>query len=323
MNPCSNQKFRPGNHVPPKDTDRWAIILAGGDGTRLRSLTRSISGDERPKQFCPILGGRTLLDQTRSRVTTLVAPARTMFVLTEKHQPFYEPLLSGVSPNLLLVQPENKGTAPAIVYALTRLAKHSPRAMVALFPSDHYLADDQTFMAHVKTAFAATTVRPETITLLGITPESPEVEYGWIEPYSSLLGSLPRAITRVRRFWEKPSPPLANELMTRGCLWNSFVMVGRVDAFLSMSRRALPEICQMFAGIASAFETAGESKELRELYSKIPSINFSQDVLAIRPEDLAVMKVDQVGWSDLGEPSRVLTTLARLGAQAEWAMTTA
>jgi len=303
--------------------DRWAVILAGGDGTRLRSLTRSITGDERPKQFCPIVGGRTLLDQTRSRVANAVSPTRTMFVLTKTHQAFYTPLLTAVPRNLLLVQPENKGTAPAIVYALTRLAWRSPKAMVALFPSDHHFSDDETFMAHVEAAFAATRVRPETITLLGITPEGPEVEYGWIEPHSSLLGSLPRAITRVRRFWEKPSAPLANELMIRGCLWNSFVMVGRVDAFLRTAQRALPELCEMFARLAPAFETDEEVGRLTNLYAKIPSVNFSQEVLAMRPDDLAVMKVDQVGWSDLGEPSRVLKTLARLGSHAEWAMPTA
>jgi len=323
MSLFSTRKFRRRDHVHRTDINRWAVILAGGDGTRLRSLTRSITGDERPKQFCPIVGGQTLLDQTRSRVATAVTPARTMFVLTQSHEPFYAPLLYGVPRNLLLVQPENKGTAPAIVYALTRLASHSPKAVVALFPSDHYFADDETFMAHVDSAFAATSIRPETITLLGITPESPEVEYGWIEPYSSILGSLPRAITRVRRFWEKPSAPLANELMTRGCLWNSFVMVGSVEAFLRMARRALPELCQMFAGMASSFETRVESERLSELYSTIPSINFSQEVLAMRPDDLAVMKVDRVGWSDLGEPSRVLKTLARLGTQVEWAMPSA
>ena len=74
-------------------SDRWAIILAGGDGTRLRPLTRVIAGDERPKQFCAVLGNDTLLDQTRSRVALSVAPAQTLFVLTRAHAPFYAPLL--------------------------------------------------------------------------------------------------------------------------------------------------------------------------------------------------------------------------------------
>src|SRR5499433_2417365 len=71
-------------------TERWAIILAGGDGARLQSMTRTITGDNRPKQFVPVIGGTTLLDQTRSRVALSVLPGRTLFVVTEKHRRFYE-----------------------------------------------------------------------------------------------------------------------------------------------------------------------------------------------------------------------------------------
>jgi len=320
MNIRSTRQFRRiGFKTETSNSDRWAVILAGGDGTRLRSFTRSITGDERPKQFCPIVGGRTLLDQTRDRVASSVSQDQTLLVLTRSHERFYKQIAASLSRDLLLIQPENKGTAPAIIYALMRIAWKSPEATVAIFPSDHYFSDDAAFMSHVESAFDAARTRPETVTLLGITPESPEVEYGWIEPQSSILGRLPRAISRVRRFWEKPSAKLANDLMKRGCLWNSFVMVGRADAFLRMARRTLPELCDFFAAIIPSFGTQTEAGHLRELYSWIPSTNFSQEVLAMRPDDLAVMKVDEVGWSDLGEPSRVLTTLARLGVQAEWA----
>src|SRR5215213_10957080 len=99
-------------------SERWAVILAGGDGTRLQSMTRAITGDNRPKQFVPVIGGTTLLDQTRSRVALSVLPSRTLFVVTRKHRRFYESLTRSVSSNLVLEQPENKGTAPAILYAL-------------------------------------------------------------------------------------------------------------------------------------------------------------------------------------------------------------
>src|ERR1700751_3531801 len=84
-----------------KRTERWAIILAGGDGTRLQSMTRNITGDDRPKQFVPVIGGSTLLDQTRSRVALSVLPGRTLYVVTEKHRRFYHSLTQSVSPNLL------------------------------------------------------------------------------------------------------------------------------------------------------------------------------------------------------------------------------
>ena len=100
----------------------WGVILAGGDGVRLRSLTRRITGDERPKQFCPILGHETLLNQTRRRTALTVSPDRTLVVVTRAHERFYTPVLAGPLSSSLVVQPENRGTAPAILYALHRLA---------------------------------------------------------------------------------------------------------------------------------------------------------------------------------------------------------
>ena len=296
--------------------NEWAIILAGGDGTRLQSMTRAITGDNRPKQFAPVIGRTTLLDQTRQRVALSFEPSRTAIVVTQKHRRFYEPLANEIQPGLLLEQPLNKGTAPAILYALLHVAAKSPNAIVALFPSDHFFADDEQFMSHIDVAIDAVKVQPETVMLLGITPTAPETEYGWIEPQPSILASAEKSITRVRKFWEKPGASLARSLMKRGCLWNSFVMVGRVDALLKMTRAALPELYSAFATVTPTFETAA----LTNLYSQIDDSNFSHQVLAVRPEDLMVMRVGDVGWSDLGEPNRVLSTLARIGVESELAM---
>jgi mannose-1-phosphate guanylyltransferase len=283
-------------------------------------MTRAITGDNRPKQFVPVIGGSTLLNQTRRRVALSIEPSRTLIVVTQKHRHFYQPLANEISPSLLLEQPVNKGTAPAILYALLRVAAKSPKAVVALFPSDHFLANDEEFMSHIDVAIDAVEVQPETVMLLGITPTAPETEYGWIESHPSILASAQRSITRVRKFWEKPSLNLATSLMERGCLWNSFVMVGRVDALLKMTRAAVPEMYAAFAAITPTFETAAEHKALIKLYSQIEDMNFSHQVLAVRPEDLMVMRVGDVGWSDLGEPNRVLSTLARLGVQSQLAM---
>ena len=300
--------------------DRWAVILAGGDGTRLQSMTRAISGDNRPKQFVPVIGGSTLLNQTRRRVALSIEPRRTLVVVTQKHRRFYEPLAHEISPNLLVEQPVNKGTALAILYALLRVATKSPKAVVALFPSDHFFADDEEFMSHIDVAIDAVEVKPATVMLLGITPTTPETEYGWIEPQPSILASAQKSITRVRKFWEKPSLNLATSLMERGCLWNSFVMVGRVDALLKMTRAALPDMYAAFAAITPTFDTESEDKAIAELYSHMEDSNFSHQVLAARPEDLMVMRVGEVGWSDLGEPNRVLSALARIGVQSELAV---
>ena len=296
--------------------NQWAIILAGGDGTRLQSMTRAITGDNRPKQFVPVIGRSTLLDQTRRRVALSFDPSRTSIVVTQKHRRFYGPIANEISPSLLLEQPVNKGTAPAILYALLHVATKSPNAIVALFPSDHFFADDEEFMSHIDVAIDALMVQPETVMLLGITPTAPETEYGWIEPEPSILASVEKSITRVKKFWEKPGANLASSLMKRGCLWNSFVMVGRVDALLKMTRAALPEMFAAFTAVRTRFEAAA----LAEVYSRIDDSNFSHQVLAVRPQDLMVVRVGDVGWSDLGEPKRVLSTLARIGVESELAM---
>lgn len=297
----------------------WALILAGGDGTRLRPLTRRIAGDERPKQFCPILGGETLLGRTRRRTALLVPPGRTLLSLTESHEQFYAPLLADLAPGHLVIQPANRGTAPAILYGLLRLALQAPEEPVAILPSDHFFSDDRAFMAHVGTAFEAVTARPDLVVLLGVAPDSPEIEYGWIEPADALLPESPGRFFRVRRFWEKPSPPLARTLLARGCLWNTFVMVGRVAAFLALVRSAVPGLYEAFLQARPALGTPGEAEAVRALYATLPPMNFSDQILSGSPPNLAVLPVQGVGWSDWGDSERVLAALARMGIRPAWA----
>jgi mannose-1-phosphate guanylyltransferase len=297
---------------------RWGLILAGGDGKRLLPLTRRIAGDDRPKQFCAVLGNETLLHQTQRRVSRLVQSWRTLLVLTKTHEPFYADEVAGIPSSRLLIQPSNQGTAPAILYSVLRLCEMDPKGVVAFFPSDHHFSDDEAFIGHIDSAYEAAASRPEMVILLGIPPETPEVEYGWIEPGIPLGSALPSNICRVNRFWEKPSWTLASALMERGCLWNSFVMVGHVQAFLNLIRHALPRLVEAFESIRSSFFTAYERPVLSDLYLGIRAASFSQDVLSAQPNGLAVLRATGLGWSDLGEPGRVLSVLERKGVQTDW-----
>lgn len=293
-------------------TDRWALLLAGGDGTRLRSMTRELAGDDRPKQFCRVMGGETLLEQTRRRALLSVPPAHVMTVVTEGHQRFYESLLGRIGIPQVVVQPRNRGTAPGIAYPLLRLATLAPGASVAVFPSDHHVSDDRRFAAHVDGAFAAAEADPGRVVLLGIIPDTHEAEYGWIEPAGSLGRPAGRAARRVAQFWEKPDAALAAWLRERGCLWNSFVMVGRVQAFLALVRECLPALYHAFAALGPLTGGAGEREALASLYRSLPPADFSRDVLSARPEALGVIPVWGVTWSDLGSPERVLRVRRQL-----------
>ena len=134
---------------------RWGAILAGGDGKRLLPLTRKIAGDERPKQFCAVMGRKTLLDQTRDRVHRLIKPDRTLMVVTRAHERFYGNLASAPQCSPVLVQPCNRGTAPAIAYSLARIRELDSNGVVAIFPSDHHFAYETAFTAEVEAAFEA------------------------------------------------------------------------------------------------------------------------------------------------------------------------
>lgn len=297
---------------------RWGVILAGGDGKRLLPLTRKIAGDDRPKQFCAILDGDTLLDQTRRRVKRIIKPLQTLLVVTKTHERFYTDQVAGTPPSYVLAQPCNRGTAPAILFSLVRLRQLDPRAIVAFFPSDHYFADDADLSAHVDSAFDAARSFADKVVLLGIAPSSAEVEYGWIEPGAPLTNRISRAVFRVSRFWEKPDLSLASALMEQGCMWNSFVMVGRVDSFLRLIRRTLPSLFALFESIRPSLFTVEEPVSLLELYSGIHANSFAGDVLVPYPEHLAVLSCGNLGWSDLGEASRVLSVRVNKGLRAEW-----
>ncbi len=318
MNQNSTKEFPSFVGLGKPRSERQAVILAGGEGSRLKSLTRAIAGDERPKQFCPILNDRTPLDETRNRVALRIKPENTFFSLTQKHQSFYEHALWNVPETNRIVQPENKGTAPAILYSVMRLANLSPDATVAFFPSDHYFSDNETFMDSVEAAYRAVDTNPSSVVLLGIEATKAETSYGWIEPVESLFGGLSGSVSRVKRFWEKPSDRSARNLMKQGCLWNSFVMVGRVETFLTMFRKHLPDLYRMFEASSREFGKGSEPSVIRSIYSWINEANFSSDVLEKASEDLLVLRVGNVGWSDWGEPQRVMGTLNGLGVKPEW-----
>ena len=122
----------------------------------------------------------------------------------------------------------------------------------------------------------------------------------------------------MSRFWEKPRLKFGATLMSQGCLWNSFVMVGRVSAFLNSLRHTLPSLLGAFESIPSSSSNTSGDKNLRELYSSIPTICFSRDVMSVRPNDLAVLCAKGLGWSDPGEPGRVLAVLENKGFRTEW-----
>jgi mannose-1-phosphate guanylyltransferase len=296
--------------------DVRAVVLAGGEGVRLRRLTQLVSGDERPKQFARLLGDETLLQSTRRRVRHLIDPDHTSFIVLRDHGRYWAPSLDGVPARALVVQPRHRGTAAAILYGLLRVARAAPTATVAIFPSDHWVSDDVAFMRQVARACTAVERRREVIVLLGVTADRAEVEYGWIEP-GDAIGAGP--LRRIRRFVEKPPPPIAQALYERGGLWNTFVMVGSVPAFTALVRLTAPSLWAAFAPVRKAVGMASEADVVERVYEELPPTDFSGVVLSRAGANVAVLPVEGVAWSDWGKPERVLATLSGLGIVPRWA----
>jgi mannose-1-phosphate guanylyltransferase len=300
-------------HSTDAEQDRpnaWAVLLAGGDGTRLQSLTRKITGDLRPKQFCRIFGDRSLLGHTRKRLRPIFREDRTIFVVTKDHEPFYREELSDAEISRVVEQPANRGTAVAIIVALLRVLQHDADAVVAFFPSDHYFADEAAFAATVRSAIGVARKQTESVILIGAEPRWPEAEYGWIEPGAPVMNEGQTPLLRVSRFLEKPQLARARELMKTGTLWNTFITVGHASAFLELLRSTIPDVVKIAGALAC--------DDLDGAYLDLDTIDFSMAVLNREPHRLLVIADAASGWTDLGDPDRVIDTLFQNQIEPDW-----
>jgi mannose-1-phosphate guanylyltransferase len=246
-----------------------------------------------------------------------VEPRRTLVVVTEPHKRYYAPDLADVHPSRIVVQPANRGTTPAILFTLLRLLRLDDDPLVAVVPADHHYSADAAFQRAMEGAFHAAANHPRSLVLLGVEPEDAEVEYGWIEPGAQLRSRSGERLFQVERFWEKPGLGVAQTLMEHGGLWNTFVMIGRAAAFLALSKATVPELVFAFES-AAASPGSRRAARIRRLYDALAIGDFSRQVLTYAKEHLAVLRMENSGWSDLGKPERVIATLAKEGINPGW-----
>lgn len=281
--------------------ERWAIVLAGGSGTRLGALTAAARGEAVPKQYCSLEGGPSLLGSTLERAARLAGEERTVVVVAAQHRRYFEPELAHLAPENVIVQPRERGTAAGVLLPLWAVLRRDPGALVTLLPSDHFVERERVLRGALREA-AERARADDGVRLLGIAPEHPETQYGWIVP-SAEPG-------RVEAFVEKPDPALAAELARRGGVWNSFLVVARGRALLELYQERLPGLVDSFRAALGASQPQ-RAAAVERLYECIDRRDFCRDLLEGSEERLRLSVVPPCGWTDLGTPERVAECLAR------------
>ena len=297
-----------------EESNTWALVLAAGEGSRLRSLTTAASGTIVPKQFCSLYEGPSLLHEALCRAHTVTKESRTCVVVAEQHRRWWEGPLWSLAPENVIVQAENRGTGPGILLPLLHILHRDPEAQLVLLPSDHCVRYEAVLTTALEGALGRLACGAHEIVLLGVQPEEPDPDLGYVVPGSSDG----RGAFKVDCFVEKPSRAVANGLIRSGGLWNTFIVVSTGRAVLGLFRECFPAI---LSAMSEAFEADGrsgtEGAAMAELYENLPVIDFSRDILAEQLSQLRVLPVPPCGWSDLGTPKRVSDALRRAPRPAE------
>ena len=283
----------------PRASNLFVVVLAGGEGTRLAPLTRALYGNDLPKQFAVLAGEGSLLQQTIERALRITTAERVLVVVTGHREELARAQLAPYPGVGLVVQPKNLDTGPGLLLPLVRILVRSPDARIVFTPSDHYLVDDRPLLEAIRDSSG------ERVSLIGVAPTGPEVEYGWIVRGPRLGRTEAFA---VARFAEKPDEAVAEALWRAGGLWNTFISVGPARTFWDLAREHLPRHASALELYAAALGTSSEREALVQAYTRMPAANFSRDVLA-HAAGLAVIPVAGSGWSDWGSPKRVFASL--------------
>ena len=288
----------------------WAVVLAGGDGQRVRGLLRDRSGKIAPKQYCTLDGGQTLLRRTIERAQQIASHQQLVTVVAEKHRDWWVSELCDLPPRNILVQPENRGTAVGILFSALHVFERYPDATLVYLPSDHWI-EKQTLLGKVlQNAIRMVQSDPVRLVLLGISPESADDQYGWIEPGANIVAGG----AAVSRFLEKPGRLETQRLMRHGGLWNSFLFVATARTILDLYLDLRPDLLRSFR---LRMQSDGISKiVLTELYKQIPTSDFSRDILERATGLLSVVRVPACGWADLGTPGRIAKWLEQRSSKS-------
>ena len=273
--------------------------MAGGVGSRLYP----ISTPEKPKQFLDLLGvGKTLIQLTYERFLAVDPDAHFWVVTSAAYHKYIREQLPAIPDDQILLEPVARNTAPCIAYVSWKIAQRYPDAHVVVAPSDAYVPDINAFAKTVRGALDFLSAG-ESIVTIGITPDNPCTEYGYIDVRAALSalipGSDPESIVKVSAFKEKPTLEVAERYLAEGgYFWNAGIFVYGVQTMISQLREYAPAIAALMDELAPALYTPGEQSALADIFPRCEKISIDYAVMERSP--LVYMAPSSWSWSDLG-----------------------
>ena len=272
----------------------YAVIMAGGGGTRLWPISRR----ESPKQLLPLLGNETLFQSTVARLEKLFPPERIVVVTVEEQAQEMQNQVPSIPVENYLIEPAPRGTASVVALAAAVLQKRDPQAMMAVQTADHYIRNRDLFHYLIRTAFDV--ARENYLVTLGITPTYPSTGYGYIQQGDPLDGEYKYPVYAVERFKEKPDEDTAQKLLRSGDhSWNSGMFVWHVDAILAEVERQMPELFEVVNKITAAWGTPDQQAVVQAHWFDLQNQTIDYGVME-NAGRVAVLPAGGLGWSDVG-----------------------
>ncbi|AGK99124.1 mannose-1-phosphate guanylyltransferase [Clostridium pasteurianum] len=270
----------------------YALILAGGKGTRLYPLSR----EENPKQFLKVINNKSFLRNTVDRIKPLVNKENIYIVTNENYiQKVYDEIPE-ISKENVYAEPINKETATCIGLSAIKLLKKDNDAVMMVLPSDHHVEGNKEFIDTLKQGVDIVQRRRGLVTI-GIPPARPETGYGYIQMGEKISSS--SSAYKVERFVEKPNIEVAKDfLLAENYLWNSGMFIWRADSFLREMEKYLPKMYKSLMTIYQYLGTEKEEEVIREQYDLIDGISVDFGVMQ-KTRKAYVIKCD-FGWDDIG-----------------------
>ncbi len=294
--PPTSRSHHPSSYRARRSPSFWTVIPAGGSGTRLWPLSRSV----KPKFLLPLLGDRSLLQQTVDRLNPLSPHAKMLVICGTAHAAAVARQLPELPDANIVVEPSPKGSGPAIALAAAIIALHDPNAVMGSFAADHEVQDPVAFEAAVRTAIA-TASSDDWLVTIGLTPTRPETGYGYIERSDDVVAVSPYGKAyRAVRFIEKPPLEDAEKYVATGrFLWNASMFVWRAQTLLDELEDLQPALHAAVCRIAQAWGTSAQEQVVAEVWPGIEESTIDQGVMEKAPR-VAVVPAE-IGWSDVGD----------------------